>query len=64
MMKDQYVTKVYSSMNPYWLSPSSDDVIPKFVLDESGKITVLEAQIQIEKWCYDNNIPIGKEEEN
>ena len=58
MVKDQYVRKVYSSVNPDWVSPDSDEVIPKFSLDLDGKINVLEAQKQIEDWCRENNIAI------
>jgi len=60
MVKDQYVVNVYSSINPEWRTPKSDEVIPKFILDSNGNITVLNAIIQIENWCYKYNIPIGK----
>ena len=62
IVKDQYVTDVYSSIYPEWRTPKSDDVMPKFVLGSNGRITVLEAIAQIENWCYEHNIYIGKEE--
>jgi len=60
IMKDQYVTNVCSSLTIEWRTPQSDDVIPKFILDSNGNITVLEALKQIEDWCYANDIKIGR----
>lgn len=58
--KDQNVIDVVSSIYPQWRTPQSEDVVPKFVLDDNGNITLLEAIKQIENWCYENNIKIGK----
>jgi hypothetical protein len=57
--KDQYVSLVMSSVSLKWHTPDSLDVVPKFVLTD-GKITVLDAIIQIEDWCHEHNILIGK----
>ena len=59
MVFDKIVIDVYSSIKPEWRTPKADDVIPKFITN-NGKITVLEAIEQIEKWCYEHNIPIGE----
>lgn len=57
--KDQYVTNVISSVYPEWRVPESPEVVPKFELVD-GKLTLLDAIIQIENWCHENNIKIGK----
>jgi hypothetical protein len=62
IIADQYVTEVYSSVFPEWRAPNGRNVVPKFNLDSNGTITVIEAIAQIENWCYENNIPIGKED--
>jgi len=59
IVKDQYVVNVLSSVYPEWRTPQSSEVVPKFELDSNGKLTVLDAIIQIEKWCHDNKIKIG-----
>lgn len=58
--KDQFVTNVVSSVYPEWRTPQSGDVIPKFELDSNGNVTLLDAIIQIENWCHENEIKIGK----
>jgi len=52
-VKDQYVTKVYNSIDLLWKKPTDSDVIPKFETVD-GKITMQQAMKQIEKWCGDN----------
>jgi len=59
----QYVSDIMSSVTLAWHSPDSPDVVPKFEL-ENGKLTVLSAIIQIENWCHEHNILIGKERED
>lgn len=63
MMKDQIVVNVYNNISVEWRAPSAYDVIPKFILNSEGKITVLNALRQIEDWCHKNKIIIGKEKE-
>jgi len=58
IVKDQYVTNVCSSIYPEWRIPESHEVVPKFELTD-GNITVLEAIIQIENWCEENNIRVN-----
>ena len=58
--KDQYVTNVYSSIQPEWRTPKSVDVVPKFKLDTNDRITLLDAIIQIEVWCRENGIRIDR----
>jgi len=52
-VKDQYVTKVYSSVDLSWKKPTHINVIPKFETID-GKITMLDAIHQIENWCEKN----------
>lgn len=59
---EQHVTEVISSVTLAWHSPDSLNVVPKFNLNSNGKITVIEAIIQIENWCHENKILIGKED--
>jgi len=59
IMKDQYVVDTFNSISLAWKKPTDIDVIPKFETKD-GKITVLEAIIQIENWCHEHKIPIGK----
>lgn len=59
VMKDQYVVDTYNSISLAWKKPTDIDVIPKFKT-KNGKITVLDAIIQIENWCYEHKIPIGE----
>lgn len=62
--KDQYVINVVSSVFPQWRTPQSDEVVPKFKLDSNGNITLLQAIEQIENWCHEHDILIGKERED
>lgn len=60
--QNQYVSDIMSSVTFRWHTPNSPDVIPKFKLTD-GKLNVLDAIIQIENWCHEHNILIGKENE-
>lgn len=62
--KDQIIINVVSSIFPEWRSPQSDEVVPKFKLDKNGNLTVLDAFEQIENWCHEHDIKIGKERED
>lgn len=53
IVKDQYVTGVFSSFNLKWRKPTDIDVIPKFETIDEG-LTMLMAIHQIENWCEDN----------
>ena len=53
MVKDQYVVNTYNSIDLIWKKPTDIDVIPKFETT-NGKLTMLDAIIQIENWCEDN----------
>lgn len=52
-VKDQYVTRVFSSVDLGWKEPTHPDVVPKFET-VNGKITVVQAIRQIEDWCENN----------
>jgi len=63
MARHQYVSEIFSSITLAWHPPKHQDIVPKFELDD-GKLTVLSAIEQIEQWCHDHNILIGKERED
>jgi hypothetical protein len=52
-VKDQYVTKIYNSLDLIWRKPTDADVIPKFETID-GRITMQQAMKQIENWCENN----------
>lgn len=53
LVKDQFVTEIYSSLDLRWKKPTDVDVIPKFKTVD-GKITMQQAIKQIENWCIEN----------
>jgi hypothetical protein len=62
MARHLYVSDIRSSITLAWHSPNSSKVIPKFELTD-GKLTLYDAIIQIENWCHEHHILIGKENE-
>lgn len=58
IVKDQYVSEIYDSIDLYWKNSTTTNLILNFKKDDKGKLTVNNAIKQIIDWCYENNVQI------